>query len=115
MDNIETVINGLKTCIHHHREMDGCNDDNVGCPYEDDGLECWVNLDIDALDLIKKQQKEIKLLLDERQFERNHIIVWLSKFCRHIDIGDKWPTDEENLEFFKKKMKRQFGWDYTME
>ena len=54
----------------------------------------------DALELLKEQQGEHKRMLS-----------WLSKFCRHIDNGDKWLTDEENLEFFREKMKQQFGWD----
>ena len=46
----------------------------------------------------------------EHKEERKRMLSWLSKFCRHIDNGDKWLTDEENLEFFREKMKQQFGW-----
>ena len=52
----------------------------------------------------------LKELLKEQQEERKRMLSWLSKFCRHIDNGDKWLTDEENLEFFREKMKQQFGW-----
>ena len=50
-------------------------------------------------------------LLKAKQGEHKRLVSWLSKFCRHIDNGDKWLTDEENLEFFREKMKQQFGWD----
>lgn len=43
--------------------------------------------------------------------ERVNIVQWLARFCRHIDNGDMWLTDADNLEFFKKKMRQQFGWD----
>ena len=49
-------------------------------------------------------------LLKEQQEEHKRMLSLLSKFCRHIDNGDKWLTDEENLEFFREKMKQQFGW-----
>lgn len=48
-------------------------------------------------------------IVDDKE-ERKRMLSWLSKFCRHIDNGDKWLTDEENLEFFREKMKQQFGW-----
>lgn len=54
----------------------------------------------DAIVLLKKQGEEHRRLLS-----------WLGKFCRHIDNGDAWLTDEENIAFFKEKMKQQFGWD----
>ena len=54
----------------------------------------------DALELLKEQDEEHRRLLS-----------WLGKFCRHIDNGDAWLTDEENLAFFKEKMKQQFGWN----
>ena len=49
-------------------------------------------------------------LLKEKQEERKRMIYWLGKFCRHIDNGDKWLSDKENIEFFREKMKQQFGW-----
>ena len=51
--------------------------------------------------------------LKEQEEEHKRMISWLSKFCRNIDNGDKWLTDEENLEFFREKMKQQFGWSDT--
>lgn len=51
------------------------------------------------------------LLLKEQDEEHRRLLSWLGKFCRHIDNGDAWLTDEENIAFFKEKMKQQFGWD----
>lgn len=50
-------------------------------------------------------------LLKEQEEEHRRLLSWLGKFCRHIDNGDAWLTDEENIAFFKEKMKQQFGWD----
>ena len=50
-------------------------------------------------------------LLKEQDEEHRRLLSWLGKFCRHIDNGDKWLTDEENIAFFKEKMKQQFGWN----
>ena len=55
--------------------------------------------------------EDILELLKEQEEEHKRLLSWLSKFCRHIDNGDKWLTDEENLAFFKEKMKQQFDWD----
>ena len=64
---------------------------------------CWTNDD---------EQKEVAYNTDRiTQDERENIVSWLGKFCSHIDNRDKWLTDEENLAFFKEKMKQQFGWD----
>lgn len=43
--------------------------------------------------------------------ERERVLSWLSKFCRHIDMGDEPYTDAEVYEFFKNKMNQQFGWE----
>ena len=50
-------------------------------------------------------------LLKAWEEEQNRLVTWLAKFNRHIDNGDKWLPDDENLEFYKKKMSQQFGWD----
>ena len=50
-------------------------------------------------------------ILKEQDEEHRRLLSWLGKFCRHIDNGDAWLTDEENIAFFKEKMKQQFGWD----
>ncbi|MBO7661922.1 MAG: hypothetical protein J6U01_00965 [Clostridia bacterium] len=50
-------------------------------------------------------------LLKEQDEEHRRLLFWLGKFCRHIDNGDAWLTDEENIAFFKEKMKQQFGWN----
>lgn len=57
------------------------------------------------------EAERVLALLKEQDEEHRRLLSWLGKFCRHIDNGDKWLTDEENLAFFKEKMKQQFGWD----
>jgi len=47
------------------------------------------------------------------QDERECIVSWLGKFCRHIDNFDISLNDYENTEFFKEKMYQQFGWKKT--
>ena len=47
------------------------------------------------------------------QDERERIVSWLGKFCRHIDTFDISLNDHENTEFFKEKMYQQFGWEKT--
>lgn len=55
--------------------------------------------------------RDALVLLKEQDEEHRRLLSWLGKFCRHIDNGDAWLTDEENIAFFKEKMKQQFGWD----
>ena len=95
MADREKVIKCLEACT-------GEQDDCAGhtCPYWDfDGeVGCRTQMELDALTLLKEQDEEHRRLLS-----------WLGKFCRHIDNGDSWLTDEENIAFFKEKMKQQFG------
>lgn len=84
----EKVINGLEDIQKHL---------DTGYSF----AICWESeLIRDAIALLKEQDEEHRRLLS-----------WLGKFCRHIDNGDAWLTDEENIAFFKEKMKQQFGWD----
>lgn len=96
-----------------------------------DDLQKYADSD-EILTLTQEQAKEIVALLKEQEYkdrmfhaleddwkamlkeqdeEHRRLLSWLGKFCRHIDNGDAWLTDEENIAFFKKKMKQQFGWD----
>ena len=75
-----------------------------------DDLQKYADSD-EILTLTQEQAKEIVALLKEQDEEHRRLLSWLGKFCRHIDNGDAWLTDEENIAFFKKKMKQQFGWD----
>lgn len=76
----------------------------VDCAYSDGNghgtYSCKAFCANDAITMLKEQDEEHRRLLS-----------WLGKFCRHIDNGDAWLTDEENIAFFKEKMKQQFGWD----
>ena len=62
-------------------------------------------------DYYAKAMENALALLKEQDEEHRRLLSWLGKFCRHIDNGDAWLTDEENIAFFKEKMKQQFGWD----
>lgn len=95
MPDREKVIKGLECCSVPEGHCENC-------PYETDGYvaECTSALARDAIAMLKEQDEEHRRLLS-----------WLGKFCRHIDNGDAWLTDEENIAFFKEKMKQQFGWD----
>ena len=96
----EKVIKGLEHCTSHDdgRDKFGGVGKCGGCPYY--GHDCTDRMKKDALALLKEQKAEHRRLLS-----------WLGKFCRHIDNGDAWLTDEENIAFFKEKMKQQFGWN----
>lgn len=41
----------------------------------------------------------------------HNFFSWMVKYCQHIDNIDKPLTDEENLEFFRRKIKEQFNFD----
>ena len=110
MADIEKILKGLDC-----EEYIKCGE----CPYVKFG-KCNVLLIRDVRELLKEQEHKDRMfhaleddwkeLLKEHKEERKRMLSWLSKFCRHIDNGDKWLTDEENLEFFREKMKQQFGW-----
>ena len=114
MVDMKKVIEGLEC----HAEVN-C----VECLYRDGWRTCpfGETLLADALILLKEQEykdrmfhaleDDWKAMLKERDEEHRRLLSWLGKFCRHIDNGDAWLTDEENIAFFKKKMKQQFGWD----
>lgn len=53
-------------------------------------------------------------LLREQKEERERIVTWLGKFCAHVDQQYQPRfTDEANIEFFRQKMKQQFGWEVS--
>lgn len=60
----------------------------------------------------EKQTVKMTVVRVTPEPDPEHLVSWLSKFCRHIDMGDKPYTDEEALKFFKEKMNRQFGWEF---
>lgn len=80
--------------------------------------ECGIMTEPSFEHWIRKPSKAIKVW-NQRQIEddyipyneRERIVKWLARFCRHIDNGDEWLDDEHNLAFFKAKMKQQFGWE----
>lgn len=83
--------------------------------------DCFIdNADILLEYIFKQQGWDIQAVSMNMEGIEKHISVpdheqlvsWLSKFCRHIDMGDKPYTDEEALKFFKEKMNHQFGWEF---
>ncbi len=52
-------------------------------------------------------------LLREQDEERTRIVSWLGKFCAHVDQRFQPLPDEQNIEFFREKMKQQFGWEVS--
>ena len=46
-------------------------------------------------------------LLKEQDKEHRRLLSWLGKFCRHIDNGDAWLTDEvmKNKDDYEKEIK----------
>ncbi len=59
-----------------------------------------------------KELDMILALLREQEKERENIVTWIGKFCAHVDQQYQPAfTDEGNTEFFRRKMKEQFGWD----
>lgn len=96
MPDREKVINGLRSIKTYLASQAIESTDDFA---REGFIESQRDID-DAIDMLKEQDEEHRRLLS-----------WLGKFCRHIDNGDAWLTDEENIAFFKEKMKQQFGWD----
>lgn len=95
-DDMKKLQDAIKKCRKEH--CDKCFRKYMpDCPYNCIEYASIVNL---AVEILKEQENE-----------RRRMLSWLGKFCRHIDNRDKWLTDEENIEFFREKMKQQFGWD----
>lgn len=66
MTDREKVIKGLECCIRHGENAEvGCGRKDE-CPYEQNGLKCWLDLNRDALALLKEQENASK---------RNPVIV----------------------------------------
>lgn len=83
-----------------------------------------VDIHVDKEELIKALQYDreqfakgyanAKAVAMQRQNEeRENIITWLAKFCRHIDMPEHL-SDEDAEILWREKMKQQFGWDQDM-
>ena len=59
-------------------------------------------------DLIEAIEMAIEALKEKTE-EREHMIKWFAKFCRHIDMPEHL-SDEEAEILWREKMKQQFGW-----
>lgn len=62
----------------------------------------WYRAAEDAIDLLREQEEEQKRLVN-----------WLGKFCSHVDQHFQPLPDGQNIEFFRQKMKQQFGWEVS--
>ena len=70
MPDREKVVKGLEICIKHGESPTfGCGAKNQ-CPYEREGIICWISLNRDALELIKEQQRRIDVLESLRRTEQ---------------------------------------------
>lgn len=91
MTNLEKTIRGLECCRSSARPAD--------CPYLSVNM-CIPRLCDDAIALLRGQEEE-----------RERLVRWLGKFCAHADQQYQPRfTDEANIEFFRQKMREQFGW-----
>ena len=62
MPDREKVIKGLEMCIRHGENPSVRCGQKDECPYEQNGLPCWIDLSRDALALLKEQDETIKEL-----------------------------------------------------
>ena len=93
MADIKKIIRGLKCCL-----MADCT---MNCPYATIPV-CSEKLMTDALALLKEQEKEME-----------RFINWLGRFCAHVDQQFQPLPDEQNIKFFREKIKQQFGWEVS--
>ena len=52
----EKVIKGLEMCIRHGENPSVRCGQKDECPYEQNGLPCWIDLSKDALAVLKEQE-----------------------------------------------------------
>ena len=94
------IFAALRNCLAEPK----CGD----CPWEDcerfdhKTTTVPVTLLLDVLELLREQKEEQK-----------RIVSWLGKFCSHVDQHFHPLPDEQNIEFFRQKMKQLFGWDVS--
>ena len=83
-----------------------------------------VDIHVDKEELIKALQYDREqfakgyanaraVSMQRQNEEREHMITWLAKFCRHIDMPEHL-SDEDAEILWREKMKQQFGWDENM-
>lgn len=96
----EKVIRGLEVCSTV-QDLAPCPNE---CPYHKPDAVCYgtARLMQDALALLREQEEEQK-----------RIVNWLGKFCSHVDQHFQPLPDEQNIEYFRQKMKQQFGWEVS--
>lgn len=99
---------------------------NMQMHFEDEVCKAvqQVDIHVDKEELLKALQYDreqfakgyanAKAIAMQRQHEeRENMITWLAKFCRHIDMPEHL-SDEDAEILWREKMKQQFGWDQDM-
>ena len=97
----EKVVNGLECCIRHGvSPTAGCGYKNE-CPYEREGIVCWIKLNEDALELLKEQEA----VEPKKESDGNpgmwaswwyvcgncgEGIDWHDRYCWHCGRAVKW-------------------------
>jgi len=72
MPDREKVIKGLEVCVDRDPGKYTCDQ----CPYENDGNDCEIHLTHDAIDLLKEQERIIKLYEKAESFLHSHGWDW---------------------------------------
>ena len=70
----EKVIKGLEMCIRHGENPSVRCGQKDECPYEQNGLPCWIDLSRDAIALLKEQEAETE---------------WCER-CGRVRLKSKW-------------------------
>ena len=65
MADIEKVIKGLESCTTYAFAEKEIYCEDLECPYLSDGVDCWGNLNKDALELLKEYKTIKETMSDE--------------------------------------------------
>ena len=83
----EKVIKGLECCIRHGENAEvGCGRKDE-CPYEQNGLKCWLDLNRDALAMLKERETQ-KFFVDESGKITPLPVVVRCKDCKNVCMCD---------------------------
>lgn len=102
MADMKKVVKGLEMCIRHGENAEvGCGRKNE-CPYEQVGLRCWLDLNRDALALLKKQEttstgktrifqcEKCGYGIDDIYLSNEHDFDVYPHYCPHCGRKVKW-------------------------
>ena len=82
----EKVIKGLEMCIRHGENPSVRCGQKDECPYEQNGLPCWIDLSKDALALLKEQEavEPIPFFTTTGEESRNYVVCGHCKSINSI-------------------------------